>query len=148
MKSPHTTLFLIFFFILYMSNDLLSAYVPSASTGDIDLNEYLDYLSKLETKPRSPQTLELYRRSLRMTKLDKIKRSEIENVWVYLRHLLNTKECGAIFVSKSKTVIKGALRLNNVPLERTKDYQFLVAELGEDKLDVEEYSEADIRTIL
>jgi hypothetical protein len=131
----------------------MSTLAPTLTTAtpveeSIDLYEYLDYLGKLKAKPRSALTLDLYKRSLEACKLDKIKRSELNNVWPYLRELLANQKAGAIFVNKSKTVIKGALRLNNVPLDRTKDYQFLLSELGVDGQDVEEYTDADIQTIL
>jgi hypothetical protein len=121
---------------------------PVSTVDEIDLYEYIEYLGKLKSKPRSPLTLSLYRQSLEACKLSKIKASEINNVWPYLRDLLKTRKAGAIFVNKAKTVVKGAATLNGIPHERTRDYNFLLVELGNDNEPVQEYSDDDIRSIL
>lgn len=118
-----------------------------SSTNSIDLNEYLNYLATRNRKKRSPKTIQLYTRSISQCKLETIDPTKIGEVWSYLRQCL-TDGVGNIYVSKTKSIVRGAMRFNAIPFENTKDYQLLINECEQEGEFVEEYTDKDIGLIL
>lgn len=108
----------------------------------LDTDYIQDYLIAL--KHRSPQTVELYRRSLAACKLQTVRKDEIDQVWARMRLLLENREVGKIFVDKAKTVVKGAIRDKTWKWEPTEDYQRIIELCSIEGEDIEEYSADDI----
>ncbi|AIF85099.1 hypothetical protein NTE_03065 [Candidatus Nitrososphaera evergladensis SR1] len=112
---------------------------------DLDRDYIQEYL--IDLRHRSPQTVDLYRRSLAACGLTTIRRDEIDQTWAKLRALLENRRVGKIFVNKAKTVVKGAIRRKTWKWEPTEDYQRIIELCGIEGEDVEEYSLDDIQTI-
>src|SRR6185503_7635211 len=87
-KAPHAYFFscpfsYILFFVLYMGEKISSVVsaIPSKADPtvlDLDRDYIQDYL--VNVRHRSPQTIDLYRRSIAACKLQTVKKDEIDEV--------------------------------------------------------------------
>ncbi len=120
----------------------------SAQTASdtVSLSDYLMYLR--EQKHRSPQTIDLYTRSMNACNVDVIKQGEISALWTKLRQRYDSGEVGRVFVEKTKTLIRGAMQKEGWHFEPTEDYQYLLDKFNARETDVQEYTDHQIRLIL
>jgi integrase len=107
-----------------------------------------DFITHLrDEKHRSPQTIDLYTRSMKACNIDVISKEEIPRLWTQLRQKLDSGEVGAIFIEKTKSLIRGSMRLKAWKFEPTEDYQYLLNKFGRDS-DILEYTDEEIHKIL
>ncbi|MGH9876200.1 MAG: hypothetical protein ACREBU_00875 [Nitrososphaera sp.] len=117
-----------------------------APINTVSLSDYLIYLR--DTKHRSPQTLDLYSRSMKACGLDVIRQDEIPALWAKLRQQYDSGAVSRVFVEKTKTLIRGAMRRKAWHFEPTEDYQYLLDKFNAEEADVLEYTDDEIRIIL
>jgi integrase len=117
-----------------------------ATSGTLSLSDYLVFLR--DDKHRSAQTIDLYSRSMKACALDVIAKDDIPSIWTQLRQKYDTGEVGKVFIEKTKTLIRGAMRRKAWRFEPTEDYQYLLDRFNADETDVLEYTDEEIKLIL
>lgn len=85
---------------------------------------------------------------MKATKIDAFSKQDIPKVWAELRKQLENETTGRIFIDKTKSLVRGAMRRKGWLFALNEDYAFINERLGAKGKDVLEYTPEEIEIIL